>query len=170
MRLGKDLVGKQVISLTDGRLLGHVKDIYLNDILNWITGVHLGTEGLLRRQSKDIQRENIVVFGLDAILVKNSEVVIDGDDIADHENWVKLGHLRKREIDTPNGTRLATIEDIVIGEDANVTHFTLGRIYVDGPIKEHGRIPHHSIIDTGNEDKVMTVDLIKAEDVDPKNQ
>ena len=47
MRLGKDLIGKPIISITDGRSLGTVKDVYINDQLYWLTGIHVGHERLI---------------------------------------------------------------------------------------------------------------------------
>ena len=61
MRLGKDLIGKPIISITDGRLLGTVKDIYINDELYWLSGLFLKSEGVIRRKSHLIPREAVVV-------------------------------------------------------------------------------------------------------------
>ena len=71
MRLGKDLVGKPIISITDGRLVGYAKDVYINQDLYWITGIFTGSEGLISRKSRLIERDSVVVFGIDAILVTN---------------------------------------------------------------------------------------------------
>ncbi len=81
MRLGKDLIGKSIISVTDGRLLGAVKDVYINDQLYWLTGIHVGHEGLLKRKSLLIHRDSVVVFGIDAILVKNDAVITENKEL-----------------------------------------------------------------------------------------
>jgi hypothetical protein len=44
MRLGKDLLDKPIISLTDGRNVGKVKDLYLDEQLEKITALYLGSE------------------------------------------------------------------------------------------------------------------------------
>ncbi|HEX6384524.1 MAG TPA: PRC-barrel domain-containing protein [Anaerolineae bacterium] len=163
MRLGKDLTGKPIISMTDGRLLGTVKDLYVNPDLYWLTGIYAGHEGLIKRKSLVIDRENVAVFGIDAILVKNSEVVTDDKEHPEVENWLRLDKLRGREVDTPGGTKVGTVGDIVLGEEGHVTGFTLSRVFVEGPIAEKGTIPREALIDTGDEDKVMTIDLPKVE-------
>lgn len=163
MRLGKDLTGKAIISITDGRSLGTVKDVYVNDELVWLVGLHLGSEGFIKRKSLVIARENVVVFGIDAILVKNSQVVQEDDDIADQDKWLRLEKLRGREVDTPGGTKVGSVGDVILDEEGKVTGFTLAKVYVEGPVAEYGRIPRGTLIDTGNTDKVMTIDLAQVE-------
>lgn len=166
MRLGKDLVGKQIISVTDGRSLGNAKDIYINNDLTDITGVYLGSEGLIKRKHFVITRANVVVFGIDAILVRASDVIGEENDLPESVAWTRLSKLNKREVDTPGGTKVATIGDIILGEQGNITGFALSRVYVEGPIEKNGTIPRTAVIDTGSEDGVMTIDLTKAENPD----
>ncbi len=163
MRLGKDLIGKSIISVTDGRLLGTVKDLYINDQLYWLTGIHVGSEGLLKRKSLFIARESVVVFGIDAILVKNAEVISEGNDLPEFETWLRLNKLRGREVDTPGGTKVGSIGDVILGEEGHITGFALSKVFVEGPIAQQGTLPREALIDTGNEDGIMTIDLPKVE-------
>ncbi len=66
MRPGKDLIGKPVYSMKDGRLLGSVKDLFVDLDLNVISGIFLGSEGLFSRKITAIMRENIVIFGIES--------------------------------------------------------------------------------------------------------
>lgn len=163
MRLGKDLIGKPIISVTDGRLLGTVKDLYLNDQLYWLTGIHIGTEGLLKRKNYLIPRDSVVVFGIDAVLVKNADVVTEGKELVESETWPRLSKLKGRDVDTPGGTKVGTVGDIIIGEEGHITGFALAKVFVEGPIAEQGQVPRDALIDTGHEDGVMTIDLPKVE-------
>lgn len=166
MRLGKDLVGKQIISVTDGRSLGNVKDIYISSDLTDITGIYLGSEGLIKRKHFLITRSDVVVFGIDAILVRTSDVVAEENDMPESVAWVRLSKLNKREVDTPGGTKVASIGDIMLGEKGDITGFALSRVFVEGPIAKNGTIPRTAVIDTGAEDGVMTIDLTRAENPD----
>ena len=163
MRLGKDLVGKQIISVTDGRSLGNAKDIYMNSELTGITGIYLGSEGLIKRKHFLINRSDVVVFGIDAILVRGSDVTGEESEMPEAVAWVRLSKLNKREIDTPGGTKVANIGDIILGEQGDITGFALSRVYVEGPIEKNGTIPRTAVIDTGDADGVMTIDLTRAE-------
>lgn len=163
MRLGKNLTGKPIISVTDGRIVGNVKDLYVNEELSWMMGIFLGQEGLIKRKSLLIPRESVVVFGIDAILVKKTDVVSNDQEVAEAENWLRLAKLRGRQVDTPGGTKVGTIGDIVLGEEGDIIGFALAKVFVEGPVAEQGTIPRDALIDSGSVDQVMTVDLTKAE-------
>ena len=163
MRLGKDLIGKSIISITDGRLLGVIKDLYINDQLYWLTGIHIGTEGILKRKTRLISRDSVVVFGIDAILVKNADVIIEDKELPEAETWLRLSALKGRGVDTPGGTKVGTIGDIILGEEGHITGFALAKVFVEGPIAQQGSLPREALIDTGNDDGVMTIDLPKVE-------
>lgn len=163
MRLGKELIGKPIYSVTDGRFLGNVKDLYVNDTLYWLAGIFLGSEGIIKRKSLVIHRDYVVVFGLDAVLTQKSDVVTDDKEETAVASWLRLSDLRGREVDTPGGTKVGTIGDIILGEEAHIQGFTLAKVFVEGPVAEQGTIPRDALIDTGNEDGRMTIDLPKVE-------
>lgn len=166
MRLGKDLLNKPIYSVLDGRNLGIVKDIYLNNDLTAITGIFTGQEGMIRRKTYLIPRAGVVVFGIDAILVKNPDVIAEEAEVEEATTWVRLSKLRGRGVDTPNGTKVANIGDIVIGEEGDIAGFTLAKVHVDGPIADKGAIARTTLIDTGHADGIMTIDLTLAETTD----
>jgi uncharacterized protein YrrD len=153
--------------MTDGRLLGTVKDLYLDQDLELLTGIYMGSEGLIKRKSLLIARRSIMVFGIDAILAKSSDVVSDDDQAEEAKHWLRREELQKREIDTPGGTKVGTIGDVLLDEEARINGFSLGKVFVEGPVAESRRILKGAIIDTGRDDGVMTVDLSKAEQSEP---
>lgn len=163
MRNSKEFVGKDVYSLDEGRKLGTVEDIYVDRALAWLAGVFLGGEGLIRRKSLLIPRAAIAVFGIDAILAQRSDVVSDTRQMPESKQWMRLKDLAGRQVDTPAGTRIGTIGDVLLDDEARIAGFTLSRVQVTGPLAEHPVIPREAVIDTGHEDQVMTIDLALAE-------
>ena len=163
MRHSKDLVGKPVYTVDEGRFLGNVRDIYLDSDLDWLAGIHLGTEGLIRRKSLLIKRESVIVFGIDAILVKHAEVISDDRALKEAQEWVRLEDLRGRPVDTPGGTKVGEVGDVALDAEARIIGITLNKVHVAGPIAEERYISRMALLDTGNEDGAITVDLAKAE-------
>lgn len=163
MRNSKDLIGKSVVSIDEGRLVGSVRDVYLDENLEWLAGVHLGTEGLISRRSLLIRREDIVVFGVDFVLSRSADVVTDDKDYPASERWMRLDKLQGREVDTTGGTRVGVIGDAILDEEARIIGFTLSRVFVEGPVAESRTIYQDAVVDNGQEDGRMTVDLAKVE-------
>lgn len=163
MRNSKDLIGKSVVGIDEGRLLGTVRDVYLDPSLEWLAGVHLGKEGLISRRSLVIPREAIAVLGIDYILTRSSDVVTDEKSLPASERWIRLDKLQGREVDTTGGTRVGNIGDAILDEQARIVGFTLSRVYVEGPVAESRTIFQEAIVDNGQEDGTMTVDLTIVE-------
>ncbi len=165
MRLGKDLIGKIIISVTDGRNIGMVKDIYVDKELRSLTGIHIGREGLIKRKTLLIPHDSVVIFGIDAILVKNNDVIVESQETTEFEEWELLSKLRGRDVDTPGGTKVGTVGDIILGEEGHITGFSLAKVFVEGPVAQQGTVPRDALVDAGDVDGVMTVDLPKIEGI-----
>lgn len=163
MRNSKDLIGKSVVSIDEGRLIGTVRDVYLDPTLEWLAGVHLGKEGLISRRSLLIPREAIAVFGVDYVLAKQSDVVTDEKTLPEAEHWLRLDKLQGREVDTTGGTKVGVVGDAILDEEARIVGFTLSRVYVEGPVAESRTIYQEAIVDKGQVDGKMTVDLTVVE-------
>lgn len=163
MRLGKELVGKPIYSMTDGQQLGSVKDIFINQDLESVIGIYLGQEGIFSRKTLVILSKNVAVLGLDAVLVTDSDVVTDSNENPEVEGWLKRADLQGRGINTPGGTKVGTVGDILLDEEANIVGFSLARVHVEGPVAEHRIVHKEAVIDTGHKDGNMTIDLSRAE-------
>jgi hypothetical protein len=84
--------------------------------------------------------------------------------------WLRLEKLRGREVDTPGGTKVGIIGDITLGEQGQITGFSLSRAFVEGPIAAKGMIPRDALIDVGHQDGAMTIDLQKVEQHHQENE
>lgn len=163
MRLGKDLINKPIYTLDEGKLIGKAQDLFLDDSLEVVLGLYLGAQGLVRRKNQLIRSGDVSVFGVDAILVKNADAVTDDSSLAAAKAWLRRDKLAGREVDTPGGTRLGVIGDIILDATGRITGFGLSRVYVEGPLAEKRVIDRGAVLDVGNEDGGMTVDLNRLE-------
>jgi len=163
MLSSKDIINKLVISITDGKRLGQIEDIYLDLEMRQVVGVYLGTEGLIRRKDKAILRTNVQVCGIDAWLVSAADVLTTLDTIPDSATFTLVDNLRGREIQTDGGTKLGVVEDVILNTALQVLGFKLGKIYVQGPLAEKKAIVREAVMDTGSKDRSMIVNLVVAE-------
>jgi uncharacterized protein YrrD len=163
MQSGKDLIGKPIISISDGRRLGIVKDVYLDSGLSLVIGVFLGPERLFSRKQLLIERSNVMVFGVDAMLAKHSDAVTDSGSAAEWAKWIRRDKLQGRQVATAGGTRIGTIDDVILDDEMRVIGFRLLRVFVEGPIAEKRAVAREAVIEAGNENDIMIIDLSKAE-------
>jgi sporulation protein YlmC with PRC-barrel domain len=163
MRLGKSLIGNPVFGITDGRKLGQVKDLYLDDDLTSVVGLYLGREGLLRPTPLFIERADIALFGIDVILADEGATVYEGDQAPEPPGWIRLAELEGRQIDTPGGTRIGKVGDVALDEEARITGFSLTSVSVKGPVAEAEAVARSTVVDVGAVDGVMTIELARAE-------
>jgi len=163
MRLGKDLINKPIYTLDEGKLLGKVQDLYLDDGLEVVLGLFIGAQGLVRRRSQLIRSGDVSVFGADAILVKNGDVITDDSDLAAAKEWLRRDKLAGRDVDTPGGTRLGLLGDVIVDPTGRVTGFAMWKVFVEGPLAEKRVIDRSAVLDTGAVDGRMTIDLTRLE-------
>jgi len=163
MRMGKSLIGNPVFRITDGRKLGEVKDLYLDDGLTSVVGLFLGREGLLRPTPLFVERADICLFGIDAVLATATAAVREGDAAPEPPGWLRLDELRGREVHTPGGTRIGKIADVALDEAARVTGFSLTNLSVKGPVAEAAAVGRVAVEEVMSADDAMTIDLSVAE-------
>ena len=159
----RELSNKPLISITDGKKVGEVKDVYLDQDMRQVAAVFLGKEGLINRKTLMIDRSAVQVYGVDVWLVSNSNTVQGPGDIPDSETFVLVGELRGREIQTEGGTKIAVIADVILDNEGRVLGFDLGKVYAQGPLADRKAIAREVILTLGNTKEPMTINLAQAE-------
>lgn len=168
MPTGKQVQGKPLISLTEGKKVGEVKDLYLDETINHITGVFLGSEGILNRKSMATPRDAIQLMGIDAWLVKESNVVVAPETIPNAATFLLLSNLRGREIVTEGGTKIGAVDDVIFNMDGTILGFALNKIEVKGPLADRKTIARSAVSTVGGEKSAMTANMAQAEATDVK--
>ena len=163
MVTSKELSNKPLISITDGKNLGEIKDLYLDQEMRQVAAVFLGKEGLINRKTLLIPRNAVQVYGIDAWLVSGSDTVTGPEAIPESGAFILTGDLRGREIQTEGGTKIAVIDHVILNNEARVLGFGLGKVYSQGPLAERKVIAREAITDLGNAKKPMTINLAQAE-------
>ena len=163
MRIGKELIGKPIYSIIDGRQQGTVKDLFLDLELKQLKGIFLGHEGLINRRIRVIARDDVAVFGFDAVLTSRGDAATDNSQMPEVDVWLRRDDLHNREIHTAGGTKVGTVGDVLFDEHAEVAGVWLARVHVAGPIAEKKTVPRAAITETGGREGVMIVDLSMAE-------
>jgi sporulation protein YlmC with PRC-barrel domain len=163
MNTSKDHVGKALISITDGKKLGEVRDLYLDQDMRQVAAVFLGKEGLISRKTLMIPRSAVQVYGIDAWLVSGSDTVIQPEGIPDSGTFTLVSELRGRELQTEGGTKIGVIDHVILDQEARVLGFGLGKVYSQGPVAERKSIAREAFLTLGSANEPMTINLAQAE-------
>ena len=123
MRSAKELIGKPIYSLTNGRLIGSVKDLYVDSDLQKVTGLYVGSEGIFNRRARLIPQDQVAVYGIDAVLVVDSNVIKDDKEYAPSQEWLRREDLQGRVMHTAGGTKVASVGDLLLDDDSKVATY-----------------------------------------------
>jgi sporulation protein YlmC with PRC-barrel domain len=159
----RELFNKPLISMTDGKRLGEVKDLYLDQELRQLAAVFLGREGLINRKTLTIARGAVQVFGIDAWLVSGSDTVMELEAIPESGTFTLMGNLRGRELQTEGGTKIGVIDHVILDNEARVLGFGLSKVYSQGPLADRKMIARDAILNLGTSKEPMTINLAQAE-------
>ena len=159
----KSHLNKPLVSITDGKIAGEIKDLYVDRDMRQVAGVFLGREGLIKRKTMLVPRAAVHIFGVDAWLITGSDKVVGPEDVPDADTFVLVGDLRGREIVTEGGTKVGVIEDVILDPEARVLGFLLGKVHVQGPLAERKTIARDAVSKLGSKDAPMAVVLAQAE-------
>ncbi len=76
MRTVRDHINKPVVTTSDGRKLGKIRDLFFDAKLTRGAAVYLGTSDVLGRKKLMIDRDKVRTVGTDAWLVDSADVVV----------------------------------------------------------------------------------------------
>lgn len=163
MTATKEFQGKILIGATDGKKLGEVKDVYLDQAVTKVIAAYLGKEGIINRRSLLLDIGKVQLFGIDAWLINGSDTVQDKAEVAGSAAYLLADDVRGREIQTDGGTKIGTVGDVIVDSSLNVVGFALSKIAVEGPIAERRAIARATISELGGAERPMITVLEQAE-------
>ena len=163
MITSREYSNKPIISITDGKKLGEIKDLYLDQDMRQVAAVFLGKEGLISRKALVIARSAVQVYGIDVWLVSGSDTVTQPESMPESGTFILVSDLRGRELQTEGGTKVASIDHVILDNEARVLGFGLGKVYSQGPLAERRAIARDAILNLGTAKEPMTINLAQAE-------
>jgi sporulation protein YlmC with PRC-barrel domain len=145
----RDLIGRLIVTVTSGEIVGKVKDVLI-DPETWEVAALVLPGKMFSRDAMIIPRHVIHVFGKDVVLVKSNEAM-PRDDTLDHvASLIAVsGEMKGRQIATEKGVRVGVLNDVVINELGKVIAYDLAKVFVKGPLAESKEIPFHATRSVG---------------------
>jgi uncharacterized protein YrrD len=165
-----DLIGKPVISVTNGQNIASVVDFMIDPEKLALTALVTSKGGLLSRKMEAIRATDVHVWGMHAVLVKDFDVILKEEELYDRDAWMSISDdLKSREVVTIDGTRLGTIKDVLVDRFGKMLAYELSKVYKEGQAFEGKLVPVEATQSLGKH--ILVVDLKKAiEQVEPPTE
>ncbi len=163
MITSKEHSGKPVISITDGKKLGEIKDLYLDQDMRQVAAVFLGKEGLISRKTLVIARSAVQVYGIDVWLVSGSDTSCRRKIFPSRGPSHWLVNCAGENFKPKAAPKWRVIDHVILDNEARVLGFGLGKVYSQGPLAERKAIARDAILNLGTAKEPMTINLAQAE-------
>jgi sporulation protein YlmC with PRC-barrel domain len=165
MQLAGTVVHRQIIDVVHGSRVGTVHDLYFDTYLSQVTGIFVGYDNMLDRNAGVIKRNDVAVFGQDAILVKHSNVAIVANDPIQFPplaGWMRREELVGREVGTLEGKRLGILSDLILADKEMTLLGMTIRMHSDTDRRELRTIPI-SAVRVLTHDRRVIIDLAETQ-------
>jgi uncharacterized protein YrrD len=137
----KHIIGKPMVTIQHGEIIGKVRDVLIDPIKYEVAALVLPRK-LLSRKAMVLPRHQVHVFGVDVILVKSDEVMARDDSLATVSSLVAVRkQLKGQAVVTEQGIRIGIVDDLYIDESGRVVSYALSKVLVKGPLAESKSIP-----------------------------
>jgi uncharacterized protein YrrD len=131
------LIGNPVIGITNGKAIAKVADIRIDPkSLKAVLAV-TSRGGLFKGDVEAIQADKVKVWGQDALLVEQPDVVVKEDELNADDDWLSGSEdIRGYDVVTEDGTRIGTLADLVLDHQGQIQGYRMSEVFIEGNIAE----------------------------------
>jgi uncharacterized protein YrrD len=116
----KHIIGKPLVTIQHGEIIGRVKDVLIDPERYEVAALVVPGK-LLSRKTMVLPRSQVHVFGADVILVKSNEVMVRDDTLENVSSLIAARRqLKGQAVVTEQGLRVGIVDDLYIDEGGRV--------------------------------------------------
>jgi len=146
---GRDLIGRLIVTVTHGEIVGKVKDVLIDPERFEIAALVLPSRGF-RKVGMVLPRSVIHLFGKDVVLVKSNEAMPRDNTLSSVASLIAVsGEMKGRQVATETGVRVGLLNDVLVDEAGKVVAWDLSKVFIEGPVAESKQIPFESTRSVG---------------------
>jgi uncharacterized protein YrrD len=169
MNKSRDLIGKPLVTLAHGEIIGKVKDVLIDPESYEIAALVLPGK-LFSRKTMVLARHLVHVFGKDVILVKSNEVMPLDDTIKGVSSLLGVSkQMKGQEIVTEQGVRIGIVGDVLVNERGKVVSYDLAKVFIEGPLAQSRQIPLEATRSLGPDVIIVDSYVLETPQVDGAN-
>jgi sporulation protein YlmC with PRC-barrel domain len=125
----QDFRGKSIVSIDNGQRIGQVEDIMVDPNSLALSAIITSQGTFLRQEIRGILVEDVQVWGIDAVLVRRSDVILAKEQLTGFDNFISANdQIRGRDVISTSGERVGELSDLLVSNDGRIQGYELGRV------------------------------------------
>lgn len=160
----RDLIGKPIVLITNGEIVGKVRDVLIDPDEFVIAALVLPSRPF-RKPTMVLPRAVVQVFGKDVILIKSNEAMARDNSLEHVASLLAVSaEMKGRAIATEEGVRIGIMDDVIVNPQGKVVAYHLSRVFITGPIAQTKEVPLQATRSIGPD--LIMVDSAQIEGID----
>jgi uncharacterized protein YrrD len=129
------LIGNPVIGIASGEIIAKVEDLEIDPSTLRAAAAISSKGSLLNREIEAIPADQVEVWGEDAILAKQPDVVVKEEELDGRDGWLSVSDdIRGYDVVTEDGTRIGTLGDVVLDGEGQVMGYEMADVAIEGRV------------------------------------
>jgi uncharacterized protein YrrD len=138
----QDLIGKPIVTMNHGEIIGKAKDVLIDPSTYEIAALVLPATKMFSKDTMVVPRPVIHVLGQDVILVKSNEATVRDNTLRGVASLLAVTkQMKGRQVATEKGTKVGILNDILVDDNGKIVGYDLSKVFIEGPIAKSKRIP-----------------------------
>ena len=131
----QEFVGNPVIIIANGEMIAEIKDLLIDPSALKVAAAITSKGTLLSREVEAIPEEQVEVWGQDAVLVKQPDVIVNEEGLNDRDGWLSTSDdIRGYEVVAEDGTRIGTLADVILNTEGQIMGYEMAEVAVEGRV------------------------------------
>jgi uncharacterized protein YrrD len=129
------LIGNPVIGITTGEMIAKVEDLEIDPNTLRAAAAMTSKGSLLSRDIEAIPADQVEVWGQDAILTKQTDVIVKEEELDGRDGWLSVSDdIRGYEVVAEDGTRVGKLGDVVLDSQGQVMGYEMAEVATEGRV------------------------------------
>lgn len=133
--VSQEFVGNPAIVITSGEMIAEIEDLLIDPVTLKAAAAITSKGSLLSREVEAIPADQVEVWGKDAILTKQTDVVVKEEELDGRDGWLSASSdASGYEVVAEDGTRIGTLGDLVLDHQGQIMGYEMAEVSTEGRV------------------------------------
>jgi uncharacterized protein YrrD len=129
------MIGNPVIDITNGTMIAKLEDVRIDPGALKAAAAIASKGSLLNREVGAVPAEQVEVWGQDAILANQGDVMVKEEELDSSDEWLSSSDdIRGYQVVAEDGTRVGTLGDVVLDSLGQIVGYEMEEVAIEGQV------------------------------------